>query len=257
MSDEVNIIHRAVARSGRLELALGNLEAAGAYLARHSRAGRSRADTSDPTAPFWARRDRGARRGLGQLDRAERLTALLRARWASAPSAARRRWLRRSAVAAAILAARAGELEQAEGALKSALVYLERALGSPLESRTDPAPPRDRVERRRRSSGLRARVTLERSLAICEEIGAKAWAERARVRARPPRASERAAPGELTETERRVCRARGVRGLTNREIAAAAFMSQKTVEANLSRIYRKLGIRSRGGLAVGVGRVGA
>jgi DNA-binding CsgD family transcriptional regulator len=34
-------------------------------------------------------------------------------------------------------------------------------------------------------------------------------------------------------------------GLTNREVADAAFMSPKTVEANLARVYRKLGIRSR------------
>jgi DNA-binding NarL/FixJ family response regulator len=39
-------------------------------------------------------------------------------------------------------------------------------------------------------------------------------------------------------------------GLTNREIAATAFMSQKTVEANLSRVYRKLGIRSRAQIAL-------
>ena len=34
-------------------------------------------------------------------------------------------------------------------------------------------------------------------------------------------------------------------GLTNREVARAAFISPKTVEANLARVYRKLGIRSR------------
>ena len=37
-------------------------------------------------------------------------------------------------------------------------------------------------------------------------------------------------------------------------IAAAAFMSQKTVEANLSRIYRKLGVRSRAQLMLKLGR---
>ena len=34
-------------------------------------------------------------------------------------------------------------------------------------------------------------------------------------------------------------------GLTNREVAKAAFMSPKTVEAHLARVYHKLGIRSR------------
>jgi len=49
---------------------------------------------------------------------------------------------------------------------------------------------------------------------------------------------------ELTPTERQIARlASG--GATNREIAQAAFVSQKTVEANLARVYRKLGIHSR------------
>jgi DNA-binding NarL/FixJ family response regulator len=34
-------------------------------------------------------------------------------------------------------------------------------------------------------------------------------------------------------------------GMTNRDIAGTLYVSQKTVEANLIRIYRKLGIRSR------------
>ena len=34
-------------------------------------------------------------------------------------------------------------------------------------------------------------------------------------------------------------------GLSNPEIAAQAFVSRKTVEANLARVYRKLGIASR------------
>jgi DNA-binding CsgD family transcriptional regulator len=38
-------------------------------------------------------------------------------------------------------------------------------------------------------------------------------------------------------------------GLSNREIAERAFLTVKAVEANLTRVYRKLGIRSRGGLA--------
>ena len=34
-------------------------------------------------------------------------------------------------------------------------------------------------------------------------------------------------------------------GMTNRDVAAALFISPKTVEANLARIYRKLGIKTR------------
>jgi DNA-binding NarL/FixJ family response regulator len=66
------------------------------------------------------------------------------------------------------------------------------------------------------------------------------------------RLGQRWPPGELTETEHRVAEL-AASGLTNREIAAAAFMSPKTVEANLSRIYRKLGVRSRAQLALRFG----
>jgi DNA-binding CsgD family transcriptional regulator len=39
-------------------------------------------------------------------------------------------------------------------------------------------------------------------------------------------------------------------GRTNREVARSLFMSPKTVEANLTRIYRKLGLRSRAELGL-------
>lgn len=58
-----------------------------------------------------------------------------------------------------------------------------------------------------------------------------------------------AAPQELTPTELRVAEL-AASGLTNREIAGAAFISSKTVEANLSRAYRKLGITSRAELGL-------
>jgi DNA-binding CsgD family transcriptional regulator len=46
-------------------------------------------------------------------------------------------------------------------------------------------------------------------------------------------------------------------GLRNREIAKAAFMSPKTVEANLARVYRKLGIKSRAELGAHMARMQA
>jgi DNA-binding CsgD family transcriptional regulator len=52
----------------------------------------------------------------------------------------------------------------------------------------------------------------------------------------------------LTPTEARVA-ALVAAGSTNREVADALFVSVHTVEANLKRIYRKLGIRSRTELA--------
>jgi DNA-binding NarL/FixJ family response regulator len=69
------------------------------------------------------------------------------------------------------------------------------------------------------------------------------WAERARneLDVVGPR---RRAPDELTATEQRVAELAAA-GITNREIGRAVFMSEKTVEAHISRVYRKLGIHSR------------
>jgi DNA-binding CsgD family transcriptional regulator len=79
--------------------------------------------------------------------------------------------------------------------------------------------------------------------AIFERLGAVVWAERARneLDVVGPR---RRAPGELTATQLRVAELAAA-GITNREIARAVFMSEKTVEAHITRVYRKLGIHSR------------
>ena len=53
---------------------------------------------------------------------------------------------------------------------------------------------------------------------------------------------------ELSPQELQVARIAG-RGQNNVEVAAALFVSRKTVEAHLTRVYRKLGIRSRTELA--------
>lgn len=99
-----------------------------------------------------------------------------------------------------------------------------------------------RIERRAKRKAA-ARASLEWALAIFEELPAPLWAaltrdELRRLGLRP------AARDELTETERRVAEL-AASGLTNREVAAQLHMSPKTVEANLARVYRKLGIRSR------------
>jgi DNA-binding CsgD family transcriptional regulator len=84
--------------------------------------------------------------------------------------------------------------------------------------------------------------TLREALAIFERLGAPAW--EAQARAELDRVGLRRSSDELTATERRVAELAAT-GLTNREVAQQAFMSPKTVQANLTRIYRKLGISSR------------
>ena len=92
-----------------------------------------------------------------------------------------------------------------------------------------------------------ARAALERAQSIFDELGAPLWTGRAREElARVP--SRRPSGSELTPAESRVA-ALVADGKTNHEVAQALFVSEKTVEANLTRIYRKLGVRSRAALA--------
>jgi DNA-binding CsgD family transcriptional regulator len=138
-----------------------------------------------------------------------------------------------------LLAAR-GEHEEALTALEEALVQHER-VHHPVEmART--LLVQGQVERRANRRRA-AEATLGRALAIFEEVGAARWAER--TRGELARLGLRRAGGEeLTPSEQRVAEHAGS-GMTNREIAAALFISPKTVEANLTRIYRKLEIGSR------------
>ena len=87
-----------------------------------------------------------------------------------------------------------------------------------------------------------------RAIELADECGAIALAERARAElhsgpGRRPRA-ELTGPGALTAAEWRVCR-QVAEGHTNREVAQALFVTEKTVERHLSSAYQKLGIRSR------------
>ncbi|HEU5387281.1 MAG TPA: AAA family ATPase [Streptosporangiaceae bacterium] len=99
-----------------------------------------------------------------------------------------------------------------------------------------------------RSSGdhQAARAALGRALGIFEGLGAPLWAAKAhrelsKMAAAPP-------AGGLTCTERRVA-ALVTQGRTNREVAAAMFVTENTVQTHLRHIFQKLGVRSRTELA--------
>ncbi|MGW2518587.1 AAA family ATPase [Streptomyces sp. NPDC001617] len=104
------------------------------------------------------------------------------------------------------------------------------------------------VERRARRRSA-ARTALAEALDIATRIGAAPLAARARDELTRLEAPEAGAGGpELTPTEARIAELVGG-GATNREVAAELFISVKTVEGALSRVYRKLGVRSRTALA--------
>jgi DNA-binding NarL/FixJ family response regulator len=96
---------------------------------------------------------------------------------------------------------------------------------------------------RRQRSREGAATALRQAMVAFEELGAALWAERAR------KSLDRVQFGrgdakELSAVERRVAELAAV-GSTNNDIATALFISAKTVEVHLTRIYRKLGIHSR------------
>jgi DNA-binding CsgD family transcriptional regulator len=107
-----------------------------------------------------------------------------------------------------------------------------------------------RLRRARRR--MDAREQLGRAFRTFEELGAAAWARQAREEIAASGLGlpgRRRRPGdELSPRELQVAVAT-TEGLTNREIGARLFLSEKTVERHLGSVYRKLGLRSRTELA--------
>ena len=179
---------------------------------------------------------------LGEFQRAERLLEKLEAYGRSSGIA----WpLATAARCRGLLLAALTETDGALRALEEALTH-HAGLEMPLElARTLLAC--GQIQRRHKRKRA-ARDSLAHALDLFERSGAALWAKRTgqelrRVGVRPR------APQGLTAAERRVAEL-AASGLTNQEVAAAAFLSPKTVEANLTRVYRKLGIRSRAELGV-------
>ncbi|MFI6316948.1 ATP-binding protein [Nonomuraea sp. NPDC050556] len=107
---------------------------------------------------------------------------------------------------------------------------------------------------RRHRQRTRARTHLAEALTAFEQLGARAWAERARAELavlgdRPVAQPQHRDPlARLTAQERQVVRLAAA-GLSNRDIAAQLFLSPRTVGHHLYRAYPKLGITKRMELA--------
>jgi DNA-binding CsgD family transcriptional regulator len=145
-----------------------------------------------------------------------------------------------AARAEALLRAEQGDAEAALAAADRSLELYDR-----VERRLDRARAlltKGQVHRRFKQKSL-ARRELTAALDAFEALGAAGFAEKARtelgrVGLRPPSAQG------LTGTEREIA-ALTARGHTSAEIGRTLFLSTKTVSANLTRIYRKLGVRNR------------
>jgi DNA-binding NarL/FixJ family response regulator len=174
---------------------------------------------------------------LGDLERAERIGIFLEEHG----ERTNHRWS--LATAERVRALVAGARGDLEAALAAAEQALERHEHPPMPfERARTLLVKGRLERRARRRG-RAKQSFEQALEIFERCGARLWADRARAELERI-GLRRTSGGDLTEGERRVAEL-AAQGLTNRQVAAALFMSPKTVEANLSRAYQKLNVGSR------------
>ncbi len=173
---------------------------------------------------------------LGDLDRAETLVSRLEARARALP----RPWI------SAVSARSRGLLRSARGDQDGAVASLLEAMTHHL--RLDMPLERARTQltlgqiHRRRNERRAARSAFQEALATFEVLGVKPWV--ARVQAEIARVPVRRASADLTPTEERIAQLVAT-GLTNKVVADRAFISPKTVEANLARIYDKLGVHSR------------
>ena len=104
-----------------------------------------------------------------------------------------------------------------------------------------------RGQRRLRKWGA-ARKSLETAAAAFDELGSTGWADQARSELARVGGRRPATRETLTPTERRVAEL-AADGLANKEIASTLFVSVRTVEVHLKRVYAKLEIRSRTQLA--------
>ena len=145
----------------------------------------------------------------------------------------------------AMLAARGGDHEHAVTLFEEALALHDR-FPAPLErGRTLLALG---MTHRRAKHRRAARERLREAETLFDDIGAAIWRDRAgrelgRISGRVAGSRD-----ELTPTERQIAE-RVATGRSNREVAAELFVTVRTVEANLTRIYAKVGVRSRGELA--------
>ena len=180
---------------------------------------------------------------LLELGRIEEAVAILD-RWEADAVRLDRAWvLARVTRSRGLVAAAEGNVDDAVSLLERAVVQHEEVADRFGHAR---ALLGLGVVRRRAREKRAARDAISAALDGFEALGAATWVERAR--AELGRIGGRTREGGLTAAERRVAEL-VAEGRTNREVAAALFLGERTVETHLTHIYAKLGVRSRTELA--------
>jgi DNA-binding CsgD family transcriptional regulator len=226
---------------GAIELSLGHAAQAADTLSRAWARARAGGIASPARFPVLADGVE-ALAAVGELQRAaelaaehDRISRTLNRPWALALAAR----------CAGVLADARGDQTRADEAFAQALA--QHALQDrPLDHARTLLAYGASARRARRKSA--AREALQGALDIFEAAGAGVWAQRARAELQRIGGRSASPEGELSATESAIAE-RVAAGQTNREVGLALHMSARTVEWNLSRVYRKLGVRSRTELA--------
>ena len=191
--------------------------------------------------PLWSS-DAEALIALGRLDEAQLVVDdLLRRAGAS-----------QSRHAVAIARRCEGLLLAARGHLASAIDVLDLALAEHARQRLPLQLGRTLLEKgsleRRAKRKTAAKHTLEEALQVLGPLDAALWVARARDELGRIGLRRAVVTEGLTPAQERVAEL-AAGGATSREIAHTLYMSKRTVEAHLTKVYLELGIRSRAQLA--------
>ena len=240
------LAERVVGAVGFLEVSLGRYEAAIAALQPLvTKFDPASTPTELPNAAFLA----DAIEALIQLGRSAEAKPLIEALEQNGQRVGRAWMTAVGARGRSMLLADRGELDAASAAAALAVAEHDR-LPMPFE-RARTLLLLGQLQRRQRRKES-ASASLGAALAIFEQLHVPLWADRARAELTRTSVGPRQS-GQLTPSEQRVAEL-AASGMKNREVATTLFISPKTVEANLARIYRKLGIKSRAELGRHMGK---
>jgi DNA-binding CsgD family transcriptional regulator len=216
---------------GTVELWSGAADAALEWFSKAERI-KDPADGAEPTMSWWRAEQAEALLELGLVDEAEARIDV----WEEAARRLDRAWPLAEAVRCR------GLVAAARGDVDEAIALLEQAIEVSSGFSRGRALLALGVARRRARQKRPAREAIEAACATFEELGAAGWADRARDEL--GRIGGRTRVEGLTPAERRVADLVAA-GRTNAEVAASLFLAERTVASHLTRVYSKLGVRSR------------
>jgi DNA-binding CsgD family transcriptional regulator len=241
LAEEQFVFHppQHMAILGLVALWTGDRSAAAEWLGKADRRA-AELGWGEPSVRWWSADYAEMLLELGRIDEAVRVVDV----WEADGTRIGREWVLAHVTRCRGLVAAAQEaIDQAASLLQQAVAQHEE-VGDPF-GRARALLGLGIVRRRARQKRA-ARVAISDALGGFEQLGAATWVEKAR--AELGSIGGRRREEGLTAAELRVA-ALVAEGQTNREVAAALFLGERTVASHLTHIYAKLGVRSRTELA--------